>query len=413
MECDVLVAGGGSAGLAAAVAAARLGARTLLVERHGALGGMASGALVHSICGLYRLSNPGQPAVMANRGFAREFAERMLAAEGATGPVRMGRVDVLLQRPAIFACVADEIARETPSLTVRLHTEIIAAEEPVTLCCRGQQTRVRAKALVDASGDAVLAALRGAPCEMERAARLQRPGFIVAIGGVAPEALTDDARLRLAKHLAHAVQAGVLPAAALGAHFRVSSQPGEAFLTIDLDGGPDFDPIEAACLTRLEMEGREIGGLVMRFLRAELHGFADAYIAAWPARVGIRESRRVIGRYRLEAADLDQGAQFPDSVAYAAWPMELRETAQGPRWRFPTSDEPCGIPLRSLRAREDHALFVAGRCISCSHEAQAAVRVIGTCLATGEAAGLGAALFVAHGDCDAAAINGAREKLAR
>lgn len=409
MECDVLVAGGGSAGLAAAVAAARLGAKTLLVERQGALGGTASGALVHSICGLYRLSNPGQPAVLANRGFAEEFATRLLAAGGAIGPVRMGRVEVLLQRPAIFAHVADTIARETPGLAVRLHTEIIAAEEVVTLTCRGQSTRVSAQAMVDASGDAVLATLRGAACEMGDVTRLQRPGFIVALAGVAPETLADDARLRLAQRLAQAVQAGVLPAAALGAHFRASMQPGEAFLTIDLEGGADFNPLDAACLSRLEMEGREIGGLLMHFLRAQNLGFADAYIAAWPARVGIRESRRVIGRYRLEAADLELGTQFPDSVAHAAWPMELRETAQGPRWRFPSGDQPCGIPLRSLQARDDRALFVAGRCLSCSHEAQASVRVIGTCLATGEAAGLAAALQVDHGDCDASAINAARE----
>ncbi|EDY21689.1 hypothetical protein CfE428DRAFT_0934 [Chthoniobacter flavus Ellin428] len=131
-----------------------------------------------------------------------------------------------------------------------------------------------------------------------------------------------------------------------------------------------------------------------------------------PLAPGVRESRRIVGRYRLEAVDIETGAQFEDAVAFAAWPMELRETATGPRLRFPTGEEPCGIPLRALQARDDDALLMAGRCISCSHEAQASVRVIGTCLATGEAAGLAAALKVLHGACDAAAVNAAREKIA-
>jgi hypothetical protein len=325
----------------------------------------------------------------------------------------MGRVDVLLQRPAAFAQLADAIVRETPNLTVRLHTEIIAAAESVTLSCRGHLEEVQPRVLVDATGDATLATLRGAASETESAARLQRPAFIFALGGVPEEALADEARLRLARRIACAVKAGVLPSGALGAHLRGSGQSGEAFVTIDLDGGAEFDPLAPACLTRLEMEGRELAERLARFLRAEAEGFAASYIAAWPSRVGVRESRRIVGRYRIETEDIERGAKFLDAVAFSAWPMELRETAAGPRLRFPTVENPCGIPLRALRARDDDALFMAGRCLSCSHEAQAALRVIGTCLATGEAAGLAAALQVSQGACEAPAVNAARARIAR
>jgi hypothetical protein len=413
MDFDVVVAGGGSAGLAAAVASARLGARTLLVERNGLLGGMASVALVHSICGLYRLSKEGEPPVPANAGFAQEFAERLVAAGGATGPVRMGRVEVLLQRPVAFAQLCDAFVRETPGLEVRLQSEIVAGGgDSIAFVCRGAKVEVRAGAFVDATGDAVLAVLRGAECEMEKTERLQRPAYIFALGGVAEGKLGDDARLCVARRIALAVQEGALPKAALGAHLRESPQRSEAFVTIDLEGGPDFDPLDPACLTQLETEGREVAVRLAEFLRAEVDGFAASYVAAWPARAGVRESRRVIGQYRLETADIERGAQFPDAVAFAAWPMELRETARGPRLRYPTGEEPCGIPLRALRARGDEALFMAGRCISCSHEAQASVRVIGTCLATGEAAGLAAAGKVLHGKCDATAVTAARMKMA-
>ena len=421
---DVFVAGGGSAGLAAAVAAARTGARTLLVERHGSLGGMASAALVHSVCGLYRLPwDKNQPAELANGGFAAEFARRLLATGGAQGPVRLGRVDILLHRPAAFARLADVVARETPSLTVRLHTEIVdVAADTVRLSCRGVSQAVRVGTWVDATGDGVLATLRGARSEMAACGHLQRPAFIFAVGGVDPRALEDDGRLRLARRIVGAVREGALPPGLLGAHFRASPQPGEAFVTIDLSGGERFDPLDPACLTHLETDGREMGEKLVDFLRVEssassassgVPNLSKVYVSAWPSRAGVRESRRVVGRYRIETEDVEVGRSFEDEVAYAAWPMELRETNLGPKLRFPTGESPCGIPLRALRVPDDDTLFVAGRCVSCSHEAQASLRVIGTCLATGEAAGVAAALQQQGKPCDAGSVRTARDRLAR
>ena len=136
-------------------------------------------------------------------------------------------------------------------------------------------------------------------------------------------------------------------------------------------------------------------------------------MAAWPSRAGVRESRRVIGQARVSTQDVAEGTEPADTVAYSAWPMELRETANGPRLRFPAEERACGVPLGALQAHRDDTLFVAGRCLSCSHEAQAALRVIGTCLATGEAAGLAAALQATHGSCDAAGVRAARAQIAR
>ena len=209
------------------------------------------------------------------------------------------------------------------------------------------------------------------------------------------------------------MRAGRLPPGALGAAFRESGRAGEVFVTIDLSGGPEYQPTSAPCLTALEMEGRALAEALAAFLREGMEGFGGCFISAFPARLGVRESRRIVGRYRLAEDDLLRGATFSDTVALATWPMELRETNTGPRLRFPEENRPCGIPLRALRARDHDRLFMAGRCISCSHAAQASVRVIGTCLATGEAAGLAAAIEVLHGDVDEAAVHAAGKRSPR
>lgn len=413
-ECDVLVAGGGSAGLAAAIAAARFGARTLLVERSGSLGGMAPAALVHSICGLYQLP-AGPESTSANDGFSQEFSRRLIAIGGAHGPVRMGRVDVLLQQPTAFARLADVLVRETPNLEVLFHTEIVEADlhGRTKLFSRGSALEIQAGALVDATGDASLAALCGECFEMESPERLQRPAFIFSMQAVASDAVDDDRRLKIAAKLATAVREQRLPVGALGTALRASGRQGEAFVTIDLAGPVDYDPTTPSCLSALEIEGRELASVVAAFLKAEAGGFDESFISALPAQVGIRESRRILGRYRLEAADLQEGARFDDAIAKATWPMELRENNRGPRLRFPHRGEPCDIPLRALRFRDSDRFFAAGRCISCSHEAQASIRVIGTCLATGEAAGFAAALQTLTGTCEAGAVRVAQEQVRR
>ena len=399
MKCDVLILGGGGAGLAAAVAAARMGAHVALVERNGALGGMATAALVHSICGLYLLrEEPG--AVLAHRGLPGEFAERLIRAGASCGPVRMGRLDVLPHSPPGFAAVADTLAAECAE--TRLHTELIATEgngriEAVEVICRGVRTRIEPLAVVDASGDAALSMLAGARTEQTEAGQLQRPAFIFGLHTVEVGALGDDARIRLAGMIAEAVCSGRLERGALGAQFRASGRGSEVYVTIDLAGSDDYDPTSPEQLSSLERDGRRLAVAIHHFLRAEHAAFASAELSAFPARVGVRESRRVVGEAIVTAADVQRGTETADVVALGTWPMELREKATGPRWRFPDGLRPTQIPLGALKVAGIANLWAAGRCISCEHEAQAALRVIGTCMATGQAAGVAAALQASSG----------------
>lgn len=258
----------------------------------------------------------------------------------------------------------------------------------------GERWTVAAAAFVDTTGDATLTALAGGAFEMTEAARLQRPAYIVQLVGVPQEALTEKARLALAGQLVQAVRAGQLPRAVLGAGFRAGVRPGSCFVTLDLAGdegdGTAWDPFSAAVLRRVEEEGRQLGLLLLAFLRAHIPGFEGAALGAWPARPGVRESRRAVGRHVLTGDELRRGARFDDRVAWAAWPMEFRERPTGARLVYPETG-PAQIPLRALQHRDIPNLFMAGRCLSATHEAQASIRVMGTCLATGEAAGRAAA----------------------
>src|SRR5262249_25520046 len=137
----------------------------------------------------------------------------------------------------------------------------------------------------------------GAEFEIESSDRLQRPAFVFALGGVANDALAGERRLRIAHRLSAAVRAGALTRAALGASIRDVGRPGESYVTIDLAGPPDapYDPLDPECLTALETTGRAAAVELARFLARDVEGFAGSYVAAFSARVGVRESRRVVG----------------------------------------------------------------------------------------------------------------------
>ena len=401
MNPDVLVIGGGSAGVAAAIAAARQGADTLLVERHGFLGGAGTASLVHSFCGLYELPPaPDSAPRVANPGLPAELERELLAQGIAHDPLRMGKVDVLMHQPQRLALFYDQWCTKQVNLKVLLHTEIVATVvesgriTEVTLHCRGASWNLHPRSIVDASGDAMLAVLAKHPWEHPPSKEMQRPAYIVGINNVAAEALGGDEPLKVAGTIAKAIQEKKLPPEAAGAHFRRSGALNEIFLTLDLPGdSPEcaFDSTDARSLTWIEMQGREVTFAIVDHLRASLDGLANARITTLPVRAGIRESRSWIGERVLTEEDILESRRDEQAVANATWPIELRETARGPRLLYPREPKACGIPLGCLRARDLQNVFVAGRCLSATHRAKASIRVMGTALATGQAAGIAAA----------------------
>jgi FAD dependent oxidoreductase len=178
---------------------------------------------------------------------------------------------------------------------------------------------------------------------------------------------------------------------------RPDGRPGSLFLTLTLpplEGRP-FAPLDPDYVAALGARARTHAAAVVDFLRATRAGFAEARVADWPARVGIRETRRVLGHVVLERDDVLAGRRRDDEVAVSAWPIELWEDHR--RARFEHPEAPCSVPLGALVSRSHPSLGMAGRCLSASHEAHGALRVIGTALATGEAIGVAAALAACAG----------------
>ncbi|MCB1133245.1 MAG: FAD-dependent oxidoreductase, partial [Verrucomicrobiae bacterium] len=261
----------------------------------------------------------------------------------------------------------------------------------LSIATRGGIQTTDAATLVDASGDAVVAGFLSIETVMMQANLLQRPAYV--FGVCRPRSAEDHDPLLTAGRIVEGVRSGEVPDEALGLVFRASGRPWEMFGTIDLPGPADggYDPLDPSCLGELERVGRAVATAAVRWLARKDPSWADAYISHWPLRAGVRESRRWRGEATLTGDDLLQSRRFDDETALATWPMEFRENTRGPRLRFPHTDDPCGIPAGCLKPAGMDRLFVAGRCISTDHDAQASIRVMGTCFATGEAAGTMAA----------------------
>jgi hypothetical protein len=396
LSYDVVVVGGGAAGLAAAVSAARAGAHTALVERYGFLGGMATAGMVSTICGLYLTSSAGPPEPL-NPGLADEVARRLAAMPGCGEPVRRGRAHVLPYTPFAFACLADELTTQLSSLDVYLHTFLTTLEstarriDTLRVATWERVIELRPRVVVDASGDAVLTHLAGAATVTTPLAERQLPSLVFVLQHVDTGALGSGPRVSLLRSLAAAEQEGRLPKGAANLALGASPQPGEIVCKLTLSGITEELPASREFLTLAEQEGRKRAFAVTEFLKT-LPAFSRAFVSHAAPQVGVRESRRAIGRYQLTRDDVLSGRRFEDGVARASWPIELWEEGRhGATYEWLDDGTSYDIPLRCLQARDVENLFVAGRCMSATHEALGSARVIGTCLAAGEAAGRAAA----------------------
>lgn len=380
MNADVLVVGGGAAGIAAAVGAAREGADVLLVERLGFLGGMATAALVGTVCGSFLR---GEAPVWASGGFPRDFVEA-LADRSGTAPVgwQHGLWFVPYEASA-FRDLADHVVAEAGARAL-LHATLLDLSPDLSyrLLVWDRVVEGRCRTVVDTSGVGWACAALGLPRSMHEP--FQAPAFVFGLGGL-PAAEPHALRLFLMKELRSAVQRGVVPedAAALSIVPGTLRDGGRALFKLGLLAVPGDDPSD---VSRLERRARAGQAQIVAFLRG-LPGWGGLHVTEQATQLGLRTGPRPVGRHVLTADEVLNGASFEDGVAVGAWPIERWGADARPVMRYAPEGAHYEIPARCLRVEGRDDVFFAGRGLSATEDAAASARVIGTCLGTGYAAG--------------------------
>jgi hypothetical protein len=387
-DADVVVVGGGSAGMAAAVTAARLGLRTVLVEDAPFLGGMSTGACVGTFCGFFYREVNGELVPLVG-GFPREVLDTLMGRGMAFGPVPFKETAAVPYTPWGLKLLHDELATTAPGLRLYLHARFVHARahdgvvEAIAVATRAGLVGLRARYFVDASGEAALAVAAGVPAD--KAATLQFPSMMFYMQNVdLGQAL--GALHRLPELLAeHFTRAG-LPRKS--GNIIPTQRPGEVLVAmsrVDIDGRP-VDGSDAEELTRGEILGRAQAVRCAEFLQRHMPGFAQAFLSDTAPRLGIRETRRIRGLYALTEEDVLAGRKFDDGICRAAWPVELHVPGGETVWKFLEPGLWYTVPYRCIVPEGMRNLLVVGRCISATHEGFASARVIGPCMGEGQAA---------------------------
>jgi hypothetical protein len=438
-RCEVAVFGGGPAGLCAAAAAARAGKRTVLVERYGYLGGMATAGdvtILHSLYGMDR-----QTQVI--RGLAEEFIRRLQQMDAAAAREPIGEAGSWVIDTEYAKLVADDMAVGS-GVKLWLHTYLagvlregdrIAAALVENKDGRGA---IIADTYIDCTGDADLVRRAGVPTQLGNAeGKCQAPTLCFRVGGRQEQAasLGELGRLLFATPMKYPFPPETPDPEGL------QTTPGYSCFLWGTRGL--FDPSEellagtrmlnvncadAAQFSHAEIEGRYQVRWVMEQM-SKLKGRGRSHLTDIAAQVGVRETHRIFARHQLTREEVLRGVDFEDSIARGTYPIDIHRpdgpgilfeyldgtwrrihgdgTTEEGRWDGASADAPkrttlCyHIPFRSLIPRDLDNVLVAGRCIGAEHDSAGAIRVMINCMQTGEAAGAGAALLSpGQGTCD-------------
>jgi len=435
-EADVVVVGGGPGGLPAAIASARLGARTILVERFGCLGGLPTTNLVGALSGFvgstgFKFSRTLDRVPLVLGGIPVEIIERLRMLGGVHQDDRF-TWESISHDPEVFKYVADRMVEEA-KVKVFLHTWAVGTVVEdgritalITESKSGRQA-ILGKVFVDATGDADVAFFAGVPYTKGRSAdgKTEPMGSYFKVGGV--RRLSSEEFQQAVDTVIKAINEGRLFASYHGVEYRPSNLRDDELTPCLTRVAADATNVED--ITRAEIEGRKQSWDWVQFVRKNIPGYKDAYLSQTPIQFAPRETRQIKGLYTLTGEDIYEGRKFEDGVARTSFFIDIhcpRGKVAGGRtvdyWvcsrdckmdskcymktRFADELLPfekiffkkegdwCDIPYRSLIPVTIDNLIVSGRCISATHQAMASLRVVGPCMSIGQAAGTAAALCV-------------------
>ena len=411
-EFEVVVLGGGPAGIAAATAAARSGRATVLVERYGFLGGAGTAAGLSNFCGLHANVRGEHRQVV--RGVACEIQDRLRTLSGLNEPhtILGNRIQAQAYDISAYKIAADEMlaAAGVKTLFHALGAGVTMNSsrriDALIFESKSGRRALRAPWFIDASGDADLAAWAGVRCELgDGKGNMLYPSTMFRINGVDPQK---------AGHAWESIAARMEEARRAGQRFprkdvilRPQKNPIEWRANVTQVRNPDGSAVSGIDVEQMsygEIEGRRQCKEMFEFIRAA-PGFERSYIVEIAPQLGIRETRRVTGEYSLTEADILDCADFSDTIGVQGWPVE--QHAEGRvDWRFqkPGSRGYNQMPYRMIVPNGVDNLLVAGRCASMTHDGQSAARVSGPCFVMGQAAGIAASLALGS-SCAASAVD--------
>ena len=389
---DVIVCGGGAAGIGAACAAAKTGARTLLLERYGFCGGTPVAAMIPS---LDAAKNCQDTSIMVVGGIARELLDEMQALGGMATPDNPP--EALIFHPDFMKIAADRLFKRYGVEVVYYATVVDVSMDAdditgVEAALRDGRAKFQAKVVVDGTGDADIVFFSGAPWVQDRA--LQALTYHFRLGNLTGSLNWRELENACRRALDAAFQNRRIRR--YGGPWVVRVADSEFSVNATRVYGSPVDPLE---LTACEMQAREDMLEIWHILRVGVPELCNSYIVAGATQLHLRESRKMVGEYVLDEKDVLGAARFPDSIAVGAWPIDIHPTGGfvGVHPHKEDPPPPYEIPYRCLVPLQVDQLLVAGKPMSSTHRAHGSTRQPGTSMAAGHAAGAAAALSAQFG----------------
>lgn len=407
-DVDVLVVGGGAAGVAAATVAAERGLRVLLVEKYGFCGGAAVAGMSGTICGMYYATDGNKAPEQVVFGFTERFRQALLSRGGLTAPQKYGKTFTVTHDPLVWRECADRLLLDA-GVKLLYHTTVVAVLKEdewirgVVIESKAGRSTILAKRIIDASGDAAVVARAGYDYAFGDNGKVQNPTMFFRLGNVNVDQYLDywgDDTIspqKVVDLLKADDESGNYDLPRHKIWIFPTTRPNEIMVNatrlLGFDGRM-LNVTNPADFTEAEIGGRRQVREYARFLVDHIPGCEESYVVDTGVEVGVRQTRTIAGVETLTNQDVVECRKREDGICKSPWPIELH-SGHKPKLHW-ILDDYYDVPYTALVPAQGTNIIVAGRCLSAEHEALASARVTAQCFEYGNAAAAAAFLSLAE-----------------